>query len=402
VAKKHQTDVLVVGAGPVGLATALRLARRDVRVEIIDKQWRTGVHSYALAAHSRSLDLLDEMGVLSQVAEQGHKVDRLTFYEGEETHGTLSWADLGGRFPYVLVVPQSTLEGALEAGLKQAGTKVQWNHRLQELHGAARTAKIARLEQVASGYPIARMEWTVAGESATEASFVVGADGYRSLVRDQIGIKINQVAEPDTFSVFECDSPIDLGSEVRVILDDAGTSVLWPMKGGRCRWSFQVPGADAHHPSLDGLNALIRARAPWFPVTQGPIHWSSAVMFARRLADGFGKDLTWLAGDSAHMAGPAGVQSMNAGLVEGADLADRLADILQKKGTSDLLDAYGEATRSRWRALLDLDQGLKAGAKTDPWIAKKAAAILGTVPATGSDLTALLAQIGLEYDAAEA
>lgn len=396
--KNHQTEVLVVGAGPVGLATALKLARRGIQVEIIDKQWRTGVHSYALANHSRSLDLLDDLGVLEQLAALGHKVDRLTFYRGEESQGTLSWTELGGRHPHVLVTPQSTLEGALEAALKEAGTTVRWNHRLQELQGATPTAEIARLEQVASGYPVARMEWSVAGVSRTEATFVVGADGYRSRIREKIGIQIEQVTEPDTFSVFECDTSMDLGNEVRVVLDEAGTSVVWPMKDGRCRWSFQIAGGDHHRPTVEGLNALIRARAPWFPATKGPIHWSSAVMFARRLAGGLGAGSVWLAGDSAHMAGPAGVQSMNAGLIEGCDLANRLADILEKKATTTILGDYQVATISRWRALLDMDQGLKATAKATPWVAQNAAAILASVPATGGDLATLLAQIGLEFD----
>jgi 2-polyprenyl-6-methoxyphenol hydroxylase-like FAD-dependent oxidoreductase len=398
VSKNHQTDVLIVGAGPVGLATALKLARRGIQVQIIDKQWRTGVHSYALATHARSLDLLDELGVLEELSAQGHKVDRLTFYQGEETRGTLSWDALGCHHPHVLVAPQSTLEGALEAGLKKAGARVQWNHRLQELQGATPTAEIARLEQVASGYPIARMEWSVAGVSRTEATFVVGSDGYRSQVREKIGIKIEQVAEPDTFSVFECDAPMDLGHEVRVVLDEGGTSVLWPMKDGRCRWSFQIASGDHHRPNLEGLNALIRARAPWFPATTGPIHWSSAVMFARRLAGGLGQGSIWLAGDAAHMAGPAGVQSMNAGLIEGCDLADRLAEILEKKAALTLLDDYQTGTIARWRTLLDLDQSLKATEKATPWVAENAAAILGTVPATGGDLAALLAQIGLQFD----
>src|SRR5690606_8964144 len=79
---REKTDVLVVGAGPVGLFTALHLARHGVRVQIVDKEWRTGAHSYALALHAASLRLLDDLGLRARVLEHAYRVDTVAFYDG--------------------------------------------------------------------------------------------------------------------------------------------------------------------------------------------------------------------------------------------------------------------------------------------------------------------------------
>ena len=196
---RQQTDVLVVGAGPVGLTTALRLASQGVQVRIVDKHWRTGAHSYALAIHSSSLALLAELGVADEVMAQGRRVDRVIFHEGAQQRCEIAFDAPGSPHPFVLVVPQSRLEGALESKLRQAGVEVMWNHRLQDLGGAGTEAEIAKLDRVATGYPIAQMEWTVVKTFGVKASWVVGADGYRSMVREKMEIDLNRLADPSTF-----------------------------------------------------------------------------------------------------------------------------------------------------------------------------------------------------------
>jgi len=395
VALKKETDVLVVGAGPVGQLASLRLARRGVDVTVLDKHYRTGAHSYALALHSDTLRLLNEIGVLDEIAPHAHRVDRIGFYDGATRRCALELSKLGGDFPYVLVAPQSRLETALENRLIEHRVKVLWNHRLEELLESNLTAEIAKLDRVACGYPIAQMEWVVVKTFHTRASFVVGADGYHSVIRERLGIPLQGVGAPTVYSVFEFDSPIEPDGEVRVVLDDESTSVLWPMGGGRCRFSFGIRDVEEHEPSRDFLNARIRERAPWFPQVEGPIHWTSAVIFAKRLAESFGRGRVWLAGDSVHLTSPVGVQSMNAGLGEARDLADRMADILGGKSNVESLGEYDGGHRDRWRFLLGIDGDLPASNGADPWVRQRASRILSSVPATGDDLRRLLAQIGL-------
>jgi 2-polyprenyl-6-methoxyphenol hydroxylase-like FAD-dependent oxidoreductase len=91
---KKPPQVLVVGAGPVGLFAALALTRHGVRVQIVDKEWRTGKHSYALALHAASLQMLDEAGLLADVLEKSYRVRGVGLYDGRGRRGEMRVSDL--------------------------------------------------------------------------------------------------------------------------------------------------------------------------------------------------------------------------------------------------------------------------------------------------------------------
>jgi 2-polyprenyl-6-methoxyphenol hydroxylase-like FAD-dependent oxidoreductase len=146
------------------------------------------------------------------------------------------------------------------------------------------------------------------------------------------------------------------------------------------------------------LLELLRERAPWFDAEVGEIRWSLVVRFEARLASRFGRGRAWLAGDSGHVTGPVGVQSMNVGLREGADLAERLAAI-RGGGSAELLEEYGRERTAEWRALLGFDGPPAARAGTDPWVAQNAARILPCLPASGEALRELAGRLGLDLPA---
>src|SRR5512147_1791936 len=108
-----EPEVLVVGAGPVGLAAALQLQDRGIRVEIVDQGRRTTQHSYALAIHPQTLKLLDQRGVAARVIPQGRKVTRVAFYDETERRAEIDFSRLTTAHPYLLLLRQSVLERAL-------------------------------------------------------------------------------------------------------------------------------------------------------------------------------------------------------------------------------------------------------------------------------------------------
>jgi 2-polyprenyl-6-methoxyphenol hydroxylase-like FAD-dependent oxidoreductase len=406
---------LVVGAGPVGLFTALLVAERGRRVDIIDSEWRTAAHSYALALHPGTLKLLEEVGVASDVVARGNRISKIAFYEGSSRRAEMRLSDLPGDHRFALVLPQSKLEGLLEQRLKSRKIRVSWNHRLARLETTpdGAVAEVEKLGKQSMGYPIAHTEWAVEKRIPVRAAFVVGADGFRSTVRKQLGIAFEPSGDPQLFEVFEFESDADVSDEIRVVLGPDATNALWPLPGKRFRWSFELRDAGDHreprakqrlalhlgdqaYPQLteERLLTLIRDRAPWHFATIGAISWSVLVRFERGMAGGFGRDRVWLVGDSAHVTGPVGVQSMNVGFREARDLVDAMLPVLEGGGSLDGLARYADARRREWGTLL-AGEALKATPGADPWITERKARVLPCVPGSGADLNALLRQVGL-------
>jgi 2-polyprenyl-6-methoxyphenol hydroxylase-like FAD-dependent oxidoreductase len=375
------------------------------------------VHSYACALHSSTLQLLDQLGLASDVIARGFRVDRMAFYEGAARQGEVRLSDLGGDYPYMVVLPQSDFEDLLEQRLATShDLRVNWDHRFarMELAGGRTVAHVDRMGDTSQGYPIAHLERTVERSSLAHASYVVAADGQDSLVRRQLGIEVQTVGEPEFFEVYEVELDRQLENEVRVVFSENTLNVLWPLPSRRCRWSFQVPAGmasegrikdrlavrfvqDTEDPAtLDRLRSLIASRAPWFKHSFDHLEWSIDIHFQKRLARDFGRDFTFLVGDSAHQTGPVGMQSMNLGMREAGDLAQRITRALREGGGPTALADYSRKWHGEWEQLLGINGGLRPREDAPGWVKNRAAAIAECLPATGADFLKLAAQISLK------
>jgi 2-polyprenyl-6-methoxyphenol hydroxylase-like FAD-dependent oxidoreductase len=414
----RRTDVLVVGAGPTGLVAALSLAEAGLSVQVIDEEWRPAGHSYALALHARSLSLLDGLGLGQAALSQGRRLEALTLMAGDEPRATLRPGTPDGRFPFLLSLPQNALETLLADALRGKGVEVLWSHRLASLesHGDTVEATVHRLEKESAGYAVAHTEWTIAETLKVHAAFVVGADGHRSLVRRALGIPFEEAGPSQAFAIFECNAPF-AGDEQRLVLREDSVNVLWPLPNGRARWSMEVAAPEVSatdrfkgrlstrlgerfFPQLDEARtrALLGERAPWFASRAGDVGWSVEVRFERRLAGSFGRGRVWLAGDAAHLTGPAGMQSMNAGLAEAHELASSIARVREGEAGLDRLDAYGRERLAEWSFLLGRRGRLRPVVAASEFVARNVARLLPCLPAIGEDLPPLAAQLGLEVE----
>jgi len=393
---KRRTEVLIVGAGPVGLFAALSLAERGVEVQIIDKEWRGSLNSYAVALHPQTLRLLDECGVLGELMSKGHRIDKLAFYDGQTRMAELDYSKSAGPFNSMLVVPQCALEQALEAKLKQKKIKVFWNYRAQVFEEGESdvTVTVAQMEKASAGYPIARSEWMILREHEVCADFVMGADGYHSRVRDVLGFDFKPQGKSESFAVFEFPGQIDFPHEGRVVFHDDTTNVVWPISEDRGRWNFQVDAEAPVDLSLEHMGELIRARAPWFRPEVDRLIWTAVARFDRMRATEFGRKRIWLAGDAAHITGPVGAQSMNVGIREAHDLAERFSALIKTGGSIDSLGQYAVERQEEWAQLQDM-AGVTALPDAPPWASEFVARILPCIPASGADLEQLLEQIGM-------
>ncbi len=414
---KTRPDVLVVGAGPVGLATALTLNKRRIPVEVLERDDRPGTHSYALALHPRSVAMLEEWGALGNLQQEALRVERLVFCDCREPRYTLDMGKVAGQKGGLLVVGQNNLEAALLDALEKAGVAIKWNYRLSGLQQDDNGVEVQleRLSEGMSGYAMARLEWQVDKEIKEASCYVVGADGHLSTVRRRVGIEFPKVAPTQSFAVFEFKTDYGHVNEARIVFGEEGTSVMWPLPGGYCRWAFELEESAAEAYSRDkdrlfiqvgnqGYHALessmleemLRSRAPWFNGSLGDFRWRMMVRFEKRLASQFGRGRVWLAGDAGHLTGPVGMQSMNIGMNEGQMLANSLADIIEGWADSSILEAYNTDREREWRALLGLSTVLSGGPKMDGFISTYLDRLPGCIPASVDSLPDYAAALGAE------
>ncbi len=414
---KRDTEVLVAGAGPVGLYAALLLSERGIRVQIVDEQHRSTTRSYALALHPRSLELLDEVGLTPELVAAGRKLEAVTFHADGKRQAEVRLAELKSRYPFVLVLPQSALEAALERRLADHKVEVDWSHRLSEveLGESSATIGVQKLSKESVGYAISHTEWVVERESSTRAAFVLGADGHHSRVRRELGIPFESVGPSQFFAIFEFTADRPAPSELQVVLGER-VSVLWPLGGNRHRWSFEIAPTEAEesereksrvvvmlgHRSYSFLDVsmlrrLVGERAPWVEGSVGELAWSLAARFERRLASELGRGSAWLAGDAAHLAAPMGVQSMNAGLWEARELCERMVASLREGGRRDELARFGAEWSRALKPVMTTASSVEATKEASAWVRGNAARIVDSLPASGEHLEALMAQLGLRF-----
>ena len=406
------------------MVTAYALAREGVGVELIDQEDQTAGRSYACALHPRTLRVLAQLGLHEAILPLGRKVDTVAFYEGESRRGEIKFSKLPGEFPFLLAVPQNALEELLAQRLaQQFGIVIRWERRLADLEevGEQVVTTIDKMCDTAKGYPIATWQRCVEQTAHSQMAFLVGADGRASHVRDLLHIEEEKAGEREHFAVFEFDWDAKIAPEVRVVAHNGTVSVLWPLPGKRWRWSFQLDaeekGEDAplkervhfrlvdparDRAALEQMRRLTEERAPWFDARGAEVDWSTTIDVERRIARRYGAGHCWLAGDSAHTTNPVGMQSMNVGLSEGAELAGILADIIHEKGSSSLLEQYEAGYRDEWRQLLGMERSVVPTDAASSWIGVRGAGLLPCVPASGKDLAHLLGQIGLQFRPARA
>ncbi len=409
---RRRPEVLVVGAGPVGLLACVALEMREVGAQVVDAAWEAAGHGYAVALHPHTLGLLDDLGLVHPLIDEGLRVDRVTFCDRHEAHLTVDLETISTTFPYVLLVSQGVLETALAERLHKLGRKIEWNQSVSRLTPGTQSvrARIDHLDKAEAGYGVSRGEWVIDKTRERDFSFVMGADGHQSLVRRSLSIPEERVGEPETHAVFEFHGRSEPVHDIRVVISEHGTDVLWPLPGGRWRWSFQLDPAftadrlsqrhsgrmaeGRHQLPVDMLDELLDERAQWFGGTVGMMEWSTVVRYDQRLTTHFAARRCLLLGDAAHTTGPAAVHSLNAGLQEAHDAASLVAGVVHGHTPESQLDTYDRERISEWHAFLRPDEIFEPRSDAPRWVREHSDALLGCLPATGPSILPLARQMG--------
>jgi 2-polyprenyl-6-methoxyphenol hydroxylase-like FAD-dependent oxidoreductase len=326
-------DVLVVGAGPVGLTLAAELARYGLSVRIVDKAAHPTTTSKALAIWSRSLELFDRMGCTEQFLAAGIQGHGASIRSGGQVLGHARLDAIPSAYNFALMIPQRETERLMAAHLGRFGPAVE---REVELTGFE-----DRGDRVQ-----ARLHHADGREEMVDCLWLVGCDGAHSTVRHSLGFAFAGAPEPNDWVLADVTlqgAAAPPADEVSLYLHRDGLFVVFPMPGPRFRLVATLGAADPDKsrpdPTLESIQTLIGQRAGGGFTAEDPQWLANFRVHERKVAD-YRRGRVFLAGDAAHIHSPAGGQGMNTGMQDAINLAWKLAMVGHGAADPDLLLSY--------------------------------------------------------------
>jgi 2-polyprenyl-6-methoxyphenol hydroxylase-like FAD-dependent oxidoreductase len=327
-------SVLIVGAGPTGLALALWLTRLRVSVRIIDKSPQPGTTSRALAVQARTLELYRQVdpALSAAVVDAGLKVVAANIWVRGTKAARVPIQLLGdglSPFPYALVYPQDAHERLLIERLDGLGVKVE------------RRTELLRFDQHPEGVR-AVLTQPDGSEEICRAAYLAGCDGASSTVREALGTGFPGGTYSGLFYVADVDGAGPPGEgEIHVDLEDSDFLAVFPLKGtGRLRLIGVIgrgPDRESGELTFDGIG---KRAIENLKLTIDRVNWFSTYRVHHRVATRFQDGRVFLLGDAAHIHSPVGGQGMNTGIGDAVNLAWKLAAVLHGAARESLLDTY--------------------------------------------------------------
>ena len=319
----NEVDVLIVGAGPTGLALGAQLASFGCRPRIIDARTQPWRPSRALLVHPRTLELLRPLGITPELLRQGRPLREATLHAGHRSM-RLRMPEIAADtpYPYLFMLPQAKFEAILQRHLMDQGIAIEWG---------------VRVRACAQVGPVVLA--TVEPSAEIAARYLVGCDGADSTVRAAAAID---------FPGGRYRSPVAL-ADLRIReLPAEGLHVLVGRRGitfvgavgEHAPWRILTTDPEAHragdYPRLMARAGIIADVPTWSQVY--PQRYGLAVRYR--------SGRIFIAGDAAHVHSPAGGQGMNAGVGDACNLGWKLAFALRGLAGDPLLDTYQAERRA--------------------------------------------------------
>ncbi|OAR01321.1 hypothetical protein LLEC1_07583 [Akanthomyces lecanii] len=320
------TDVLIVGAGPTGLALAIWLTKLGVPVRIIDKATTLATTTRALAVQARTLELYSQIGLGETIAARSAQLTGPNLWVGGSHRARLRFSDVAvgsTPYPFVAVFPQNEHERLLIDHLESLGVTVERGTGLESFVEDTETGSVEAVLQKPDG-----------STESCDARYIAGCDGAHSVVRRAIDVGFPGDTYEQLFYLHLC-------------VDTHDFLGVFPLAQEGCARLIGVV-SPASHPSpastpRDLTFDDVRGRAVDEMQLGGvKVNWFTTYRAHHRVADAFRKGRAFLLGDAAHIHSPAGGQGMNTGIGDAINLAWKIAAVVDGQAEDSLLDTYEE------------------------------------------------------------
>ena len=325
---ESEHTIVIVGAGPTGLALGAELQRLGISSLILDRQEAGDNASRAAVVHARTLEVLEELDVTPELLREGLIVPIFRVRDRNRVLSSISFKGLDTKYPFSLMCPQNRTEAILLRRLESLGG------------GVNRPCEVVAIRP---GQGSVQIQFKSGGALKTaHAKWVVGCDGIHSTVREQAAIPFvgGDYEESFVLADVEMDWPLDR-EEVSLFFSGKGLVVVAPLPNNHFRVVATLQQAPPSL-SIGDFQKILEERGPENAVIK--IHrmvWASRFHLEHRVAEVLRKGRILLAGDAAHVHSPAGGQGMNTGIQDAISLASALREVIQQ-GNDAALNTWQE------------------------------------------------------------
>ena len=381
------TDILIVGAGPVGLFLANECARRGLRWKLVETKASQSEHSKALAVMPRTMEIFDMAGVAGPFLEVANRVTWIAVVEPARTLARMHFAPDESPYPFVAMVPQDVTERLLVEELCRKGGKVEYQ-----------TTFVSAVQQP---------DWVSVtldheGERRDlKSAFVVGCDGAHSQVRHLLNLSFEGEVYDASFMLADIETNESLpADEMQLCPSEFGPLAIFPMSSTRRRVVATVETAQADAPSIETVRELLAERGPRGIEARG-IRWSSYFRVHHRQVAQLRVGRIFIAGDAAHIHSPIGGQGMNTGLHDVWNLVWKLDLVMRGRAGGTVLDSYSAERRPVIRNVIDLTHRMTKAMGTPSKLAQAirdvAIPLVSRVAPFQHAMVQRLSQLGVTY-----
>src|SRR5215470_1827668 len=325
------TDVLIVGAGPVGLFLANECARRNLRYRIVEARAGQSEHSKALAIFPRTMEIFDMGGLVDPFLRVANRVTSVQVVTASKALAHMRFEPHESPYAFVSMVPQDVTEKLLVEALQERGGRVEYETSfVSAQQSSGRVA--ATLEHHGQRFDVA-------------AVFVVGCDGAHSTVRHQLDLPFEGAEYNDLFILADVETNQSLSADqLQLCPSEHGPVAIFPMSATRRRIVATVNSEESDAPSLELVQQVVRERGPAGFEARGLL-WSSYFRIHHRQVARLRVGRMFVAGDAAHIHSPFGGQGMNTGLHDIWNLAWKLDLAVHGHASEALLESYSAERR---------------------------------------------------------